>query len=188
MRRERRALSPAERQGLAARLGGTASRYLLQRRARRFACYLANDGEMDLMPLVERLWAANRRTYLPALHGMRLWFLPFSPRTPLANNRFGIPEPDISPVRRCAPRALDVVLMPLVPFDRHGNRLGMGGGFYDATFGYKLRPRALSKPVMVGVAYDFQRVPQLPVQPWDVPLDGVVTESGFHEFDPEDRP
>lgn len=182
MRTRRRALSERERADCARRLVRATASDILLRRARRFACYLPNDGEMDLTPLMARLWALGRWSYLPVIRGPRLWFLRYQPGTPLAANRFGIPEPDLAPTKRCAPFALDIVLMPLVAFDDAGNRLGMGGGYYDQTFAYKSRRRAWRKPLLLGVAYEFQRISSLPTHPWDVALDGIVTEEGFQKF------
>lgn len=154
----------------------------LFKRSRRVGCYLAHDGEMDLTPLIKRLWKMNKTVYLPVLRRQRLWFLPFAAHTPLANNRFGIPEPVAPPEARCTPQVLDLVLMPLVAFDNEGHRLGMGGGFYDRTFAYRLHRRHWIRPHLIGVAYDLQRVPVLPTRPWDVPMDGVATESGVRVF------
>lgn len=182
MRRRRRALSASERarlsQSLARRLGGS----LRVSRARTVACYLANDGEMDLGPMIARMRSRGTRVLLPVLHGDALWFLPFEPDTPLTPNRFGIPEPDVAAGSRCRARDLDLVLMPLVAFDAAGNRLGMGGGYYDRTFAY-LRSRTVwKKPLLVGIAYEFQKLPSLAPQPWDVPLHAVATEKHLYRF------
>ncbi len=132
--------------------------------------------------MIARIWAAGKRTYLPVLHGRRLWFLPYDSETPLARNRFGILEPDVSPKRRRALEALDMVLVPLVAFDEQGNRLGMGGGYYDRTFAYLLGRRRWTRPLLVGVAYEFQCSAALPTRPWDVPLQAVATERGLRFF------
>ena len=77
------------------------------------------------------------------------------------------------------PDTLDVALVPLLGFDDHGQRLGMGGGFYDRYFS-----SAEQRPWIVGIAYDIQRLEKsLPSEPWDVMLDAVVTETGSHVFD-----
>jgi 5-formyltetrahydrofolate cyclo-ligase len=144
--------------------------------------YLARDGELDLQPLVERAWAAGKRTYLPALWRGRLAFLPHQRDSAMRRNRFGIPEPAVGPRRRASPCALDLVLMPLVAFGAGGARLGMGGGFYDRTFAASVHRRHWRRPLLVGVGYAFQRVQPLPAQPWDVPLHGVVTEAGAEWF------
>jgi len=181
MRQRRRNLTPRARrtaaQQLARHLGGTP----LFHRARHIALYLSNDGEMDLTPLLTLARARGKQCYLPVLSPAfhnRLWFAPWRPHTPLLPNTFGIPEPAL-PWRAMRPAwALDLVLTPLVAFDPEGNRLGMGGGFYDRTFAYLRQRRHWCKPHLIGVAYRFQQVAALPCQPWDVPLAGVVTEAG----------
>ena len=182
MRRRRRALSAVERAHLAASLARRLATSLRVRRARNVACYLANDGEMDLAPVVTWLRKAGTQVLLPALHGGALWFLPFDADTRLTPNRFGIPEPHVPAHTRCRARHLDLVLMPLVAFDAAGNRLGMGGGYYDRTFAY-LRSRSVWKrPLLIGIAYEFQRLPSLPRRPWDVPVHAVATEKHLYRF------
>lgn len=95
----------------------------------------------------------------------------------LTRNAFGITEPCAYAARARA-QTLDVVFMPLVGFDDYGNRLGMGGGFYDRAFA-KLRGR---KPLRIGLAHSCQKVPKLARQSWDVPLHGIGTESTFSLF------
>jgi len=75
--------------------------------------------------------------------------------------------------------ALDIALVPLVAFDDYGRRLGMGGGYYDRTFAYLRHREHWRRPKLIGVAFEFQRVAELPAQPWDVPLDGIITEKGL---------
>ena len=152
------------------------------RGSRRIACYLANDGEPDLAPIMGFLRATGRQVLLPALHGRALWFLPCDEGSPLAPNRFGIPEPRVSARARCPAHRLDIVLMPLVAFDSSGNRLGMGGGYYDRTFAYLKTRTIWKRPLLIGVAYEFQRVESLPSQPWDIPLHAVATEKRLQHF------
>ena len=176
IRRRRRAQSASDRcaaaRALSNRLAG--SGWFIN--SRTIAVYLSNDGEIDLLPLVARAWAMGKRTYLPRLCGPKLWFLPFHPQTVFAANRFSIPEPAEPARRRIHPLFLDLVLFPLVAFDRCGNRLGMGGGYYDRTFEAVRRRTAWRGPKRIGVAYELQKVDSLPVEDWDVPLDGIVTE------------
>ena len=73
-----------------------------------------------------------------------------------------------------------VVLAPLVAFDRVGNRLGQGGGYYDRAIG----SCAEFRPVIIGVAHAFQEVDAVPVERWDEPIDAVVTERSMVEFTP----
>jgi 5-formyltetrahydrofolate cyclo-ligase len=76
--------------------------------------------------------------------------------------------------------SLDLVLAPLVAFDAHGNRLGMGGGFYDRSFAYLLRHTRWLRPRLIGLAYDFQRQSRLPSQAWDVPLQAIATDQHLY--------
>ena len=183
LRQRRRALPAADRSRYAKQIADVVTDMLDGAKRKRVACYLPTDGEMDLSVLIERLWHSKHRVYLPALHGPRLRFLRYRPDTPLVDNQYGIPEPIADSAERCIPSALDTVLMPLVAFDHQGNRLGMGGGYYDRTFAFKTRPeRTRFTPALVGVAYEFQAVDELPWQEWDVPLDGIVTEAAYQAF------
>lgn len=144
-------------------------------RARRIALYWPMDGEID--PRLLRRAPRLRRTifYLPCLQSWpesTLRFARWSRDGRLARNRFGIPEPrDRATV---AAHLLDVILMPLTGFDARGNRLGMGGGFYDRTLAFARA--GARRPLLVGVAHDCQEVPALPAADWDVPLHQVVTD------------
>lgn len=177
LRHRRRSLSRTERNRRARALALQFIDTQLAHRCQRVAVFLPNDGEPDLKPLIRRLWAMGKQCYLPVLNRHRLWFLPYYQHTPLRPNRFQIPEPAMVPNRRIPPQTLDLVLTPLVAFDRRGNRLGMGGGFYDRTFAYLDHRRHWRRPQLLGVAFDFQEVEELPAHPWDVPLNGVITDS-----------
>ena len=72
--------------------------------------------------------------------------------------------------------------MPLVGFDLNGYRLGMGGGFYDTSLAYLRRRSAWKKPFLMGIAYECQKVETLPRDPWDIPLDAVLTEKKLYRF------
>ena len=79
---------------------------------------------------------------------------------------------------------IDLVLVPLLGFDRRGNRLGAGAGYYDRSFAFlKEKPRP-AQPLLVGIGYHFQELPQLTPQPWDVALDFVATDRELIECAP----
>ena len=144
--------------------------------ARTVALFLSFDGELDTRPLIDQLWRSGKQVYLPVLHPFspgNLLFLHYHPHSDLVMNRLKIYEPKLD-VRDVLPLSkLDVLITPLVAFDAQGQRLGMGGGFYDRTMQnwqqYALTP--------VGYAHDCQFVEKLPVEEWDVPLPAVVTPS-----------
>jgi 5-formyltetrahydrofolate cyclo-ligase len=185
LRKLRRALDDDERLQRAEDLCRQLSRQALFRTSRRIAAYLPADGEIETEPLIELAWRMGKQVYLPVLVPFlsnRLWFARFEPDTRLVSNRYGIAEPELVHRKRITPQALDIVLAPLVGFDRSGNRLGMGGGFYDRSFGYLLNRRHLHKPRLIGLGYDFQLLPKLPTEPWDVPLTAVATDSDWYRF------
>ena len=95
-------------------------------------------------------------------------------------NRYGIPEPDRPIRQRIRAASLDLIVAPLVAFDIYGNRLGMGGGFYDRTLAFLKRRGSWRKPVVVGVAYEFQKVQRLTAQPWDVPMHAIATDRALY--------
>ncbi|NND60800.1 MAG: 5-formyltetrahydrofolate cyclo-ligase [Gammaproteobacteria bacterium] len=177
VRRQRQALSEAQRNTAAQALfdGLRGCPFFLK--ARRTAAYLAQDGEIDPRPAIEHLWQSGREVYLPVLQpGSRLAFAPFTSTTQLKPNRFGIGEPDVDARQLLSPRQLDLVLAPLVAFDSHGHRLGMGGGYYDRTFSYLLRSGSWQRPLLTGIAYDFQERTNMQPQAWDVPMRYIITD------------
>lgn len=148
--------------------------------SRHIAGYLAVNNEMDPAGVLAAAHAAGKQVYLPVLSGKNepMQFAPYVPGAVLKANRLGILEPDVSRDQLLHPKELDLVLTPLVAFDTHGNRLGMGGGFYDRTFVFCHTPGP--RPFLLGLAYELQKVPPLTRQPWDVPLDAVVTEAALY--------
>ena len=150
-------------------------------RPKRIALFLSQDGEMSTKPLIQKLWHRAHQVYLPVvLESGLLKFALYLPDSELVANRFGIEEPVTRPGDWLDPKMLDIVIMPLVGFDLQGHRLGMGGGFYDKTFAFKRHMKR--KPTLIGWAHQCQQVESLPCQPWDVPMDALVTEQGIVEF------
>jgi 5-formyltetrahydrofolate cyclo-ligase len=154
-------------------------------RQQHFALYLANDAELPTAPLITALWQAGKQVYLPVLHPFcpgYLLFLHYEPSTTLSLNRFGIAEPQLNCASVQPVAKLDVIFTPLVAFDQTGNRLGMGGGFYDRTLSQLNPLPARQQPQIVGLAYACQQVAQLPAAAWDQPLDSVITPQQYWQF------
>jgi len=152
-------------------------------RYRRIGFYLPFRGEMDLLPLLNRALWLGKPCYLPVVPARFQRLLRFSrltERRSWYHNRFGIPE-HWSP-RQLRARQLDLLFLPLVGFDEAGYRLGMGGGFYDASLAYLTRRKAWRKPLLVGVGYEWQKVEKVPHDPWDMPLDAVLTDKRLRWF------
>ncbi|MET0328869.1 MAG: 5-formyltetrahydrofolate cyclo-ligase [Luteimonas sp.] len=138
------------------------------------AGYWASDGEIGLHVFQMRL-PAGLVYCLPVLHDDILRFAPWRAGDPLVTNRYGIPEPDVAPASALDAREMALVVTPLVGFDAHGQRLGMGGGWYDRTFAFRRAQAA--PPLLVGAAFALQQVDALEAADWDVPLDAVCTDA-----------
>ena len=144
------------------------------------ASYLANDGEPALDLFIKTCSTTQCQHYLPVLDRQRLKFSPYSWGDELENNKFNIPEPS---AKSYFPATLfTTIIIPLVGFDEHGHRLGMGGGYYDRTLSFMLNPLCRKKPLLIGVAYSSQMVSNIKRQAWDVPLDAIITELGLTCF------
>lgn len=178
LRQQRRALSSETQQHHAWAMAWQLSRHSLFRRSKHIAAYIAADGEIDPEMLIHMAWKAKKSVYLPVLAPLadRLYFAPYSAGCRLRANRFGIPEPEVHPGLWIKPRQLDLILMPLVGFDCEGNRLGMGGGFYDRSLEFTRYRKSSHRPYLAGLAHQLQQVDQLPHQPHDVPMQLIVTE------------
>ena len=176
IRQRRRALTPEQQTQFALQAADRMMAYPPVLLAQTVAVFLPFDGELDTRPLIDQLWRAGKRVYLPVLHPFspgNLLFLHYHPSSDLVVNRLNIREPKLD-VRDVLPLSqLDVLVTPLVAFDAAGQRLGMGGGFYDRTLQnwrqHRLQP--------VGYAHDCQQVDALPTEQWDIPLPAVITPS-----------
>ena len=143
------------------------------RNAQHIALYVSFDGEISTDKLIKILWAQGKQVYLPVLHPFNpnhLLFLRYLPDTPMLKNKFGIWEPKLNVQSVLPLEELDILFTPLVAFDKQGNRLGMGGGFYDRT----LQNWRNSSFIPVGLAHQCQQVEQLPTEAWDVPLHQIL--------------
>lgn len=179
MRARRRAVSIADQRRAAESIARILDRQHWLRPGRRVAAYLSHGHEPDLTDALELMRRRHCRLYLPVVTQAgrgRMEFLSFDTGTPLRYGAFGIREPDPRHAERIRVRELDLILVPLVAVDPSGTRLGNGAGFYDRRLSHLRGERRWRRPRLVGIAYDFQRVTHLPAQPWDVPLDAVITE------------
>lgn len=177
MRSQRRQLSVAASRLAAQQLCRQLQQQLWFQRARHIGLYLPMPGEINPLPAVSQRWTLDHQLYLPSVSTrppIRMQMLPWVPGEQLLTNKFGVGEP-MSIANGARPLwALDLLLIPLLAFDRQGNRLGMGGGYYDRLLATLAgRPR---RPRLVGLAYAFQEVVTIPTASWDIPLDLVATE------------
>lgn len=111
-------------------------------------------------------WHDRKRFFLPRVNGVNLDILPYD-ESRLELGSFHIEEPTGS--ETVSPDEIDLIVVPAVAYDRRGNRLGRGKGFYD-------RLLAEARATKIGVGYEFQLLDQLPAEPHDVPMDYVITQ------------
>lgn len=181
---QRSLLSLSERQHASKIISQRLAKTILFIRSKRIAFYFANKGEVDTSLLLKKALSLGKECYLPILHPVKhnqMWFGSYKLGDPLTKNSFGILEPTLESAQQAPAWSLDLVLTPLVAFDDKGNRLGMGGGFYDRTFSF-LQNTMKNKPKLIGLAYDFQQLPEIHIQAWDIPLDFVITETNVYYF------
>ncbi|NOT18419.1 MAG: 5-formyltetrahydrofolate cyclo-ligase [Sulfuriferula sp.] len=180
----RRALTAMQRHHAAQQLLIHVIRSRLLLRHQHIGLYLAHGTEINTLPLINRLLALGKTVYLPALpfgRSKQLWFHRIEAHQPWHVNQFGIPENQTSV--RVRARQLDVLFMPLVGYDDAGSRIGMGGGYYDASLAYLRRRRYHIKPRLIGIAFTCQHLTlALPADSWDVPLHGILTEQNLRYF------
>ena len=173
IRKTRRNLTALQQQQAAQRITQQVLSFIEQHQAQHIALYLAVDGEIATQPLIEQLWQQGKNVYLPVLHPFcqgHLLFLRYLPDTPMKANTFGIFEPHLNVQNVIPLEQLDVIFTPLVAFDKQGNRLGMGGGFYDRTLQHWQQKHFIP----IGLAHQCQQVDTLPVESWDMPLERIL--------------
>ena len=192
--RQRRQLTAGERRQYAR----MASLHLIKLQQRlpphaKIGLYYDGFGELPTQPLLDWIIRSNYQPYLPVVGSLgrtkngnddkRLRFVPIYQskllNIPTRIHSLGMKQNHHR--RLLWARELDVIICPLVAVDKNGNRMGMGGGFYDTTLG-KSHQSGTTKPLKIGWCYDFQVVEQLERQAWDVPLDGLITPSGLRWF------
>ena len=183
IRQKRRALSFSEKNPAAKKLLHSLRQSQAFQAAQHVAIYQTQDGEISTELLIKDLLARKKTLYLPVLHPFKkghLVFVRFDKNTRMQKNRFGILEPEFRVENTINPALLHWVCMPLVAFDEQGNRLGMGGGFYDRTFAFVRH--ASVKPQLLGLAYELQKYAKLPAETWDIPLAAIATQEKLYAF------
>ena len=178
LRARRRQLDESERQVMNASINQFLTNFIAEHRPASIAAFWSFDGEPGLLPTLELSSRQGTQIVLPVISnspaGNTLLFRQWSPDTLMKTNNFGIPEPDDTPEVLLAD--IDLILIPLVAWDETGGRLGMGAGFYDRA----LQPCSQSDtPIRTGVAYQLQKVANVPDEPWDIRLHRVLSETGW---------
>jgi len=183
VRQKRRALPTKRQQTDAHKI---LNRLIVQPRihkAQKISVTLAYDGEIDTHLFIEWCWTQQKQIFLPIVDPNKkgnLLFLEYTKDTQMAFNRYGISEPKFENKHACPVVDLDIIFTPLVAFDIDGNRIGMGGGYYDRILAPWFQDK--SGPYPIGLAHDCQLVNKLPIESWDVPLPEIITPSKRYLF------
>lgn len=145
--------------------------------AQHIGFYQSIGGEINLDDLWLDACTQKKNAYFPVIvdDKKNLRFLPRLPDTPTKINRFGILEPELPLSQAVSVKKLELIFVPLLAFDRFGNRLGRGQGYYDFTL------KKHQDTFLIGLAYAFQQEPMLLTDSWDIPLDCIVTEEAILE-------
>lgn len=157
--------------------------------AKHIAFYFSNDGEISPKIILQLALRLGKQCYMPKIANKHLNFLNYKAGDSLKKNRFGINEPKPS-AKKIRAEQLDIVFLPLVGFDSHGNRLGMGGGFYDRSFSFKKNPNKnqkkytyrKAKPYLFGLAHHLQKVDTIPTESWDIDLNAIISDREVMKF------
>ena len=131
--------------------------------------YFPYSYEIDVIKILENFRKRNYQVSLPKIKkNSQMDFFNWSPNDPLVINKYGIPEPVSKKIRYP-----DILLVPLVAFDKSFNRIGYGGGYYDR---YIKKIKKIKRIITIGLAYSFQEVKKIPINKYDIKLDFVITE------------
>ena len=186
MQARRKALDPSAIHQAAALVAAQVIQLPQFLNARHIGCYLAIEGELDPMPIMQCANSLQKQLYLPVINtpastnDETLQFFSYALGDPLFKGQHGISAPAHRSALPQDAADLDVMIVPLVAFDSLCNRLGRGAGHYDRTLnGVKQRCGRL--PYLIGLAYEFQKIPHIVTDKWDVPMNIVVTEQNSYQ-------
>ncbi|QDP00438.1 5-formyltetrahydrofolate cyclo-ligase [Thalassotalea sp. PS06] len=173
LKQKRKALSLTEQSLAAEQLSLSLQSYCRTKNITRVAGYIAANGEIDLAPFFTWCDESHIQVCVPVLHPFskgHLLFLQYDKNTPMITNRYQLKEPQLDVGKVIPTQQIDLLVTPLVGFDINGNRLGMGGGYYDRT----LASNPALQDKAIGVAHKCQQVESLKPQPWDIPLKKII--------------
>ncbi len=151
-------------------------------RAKNIGCYIGVNGEASCVEFMRNAYTRKKRIFVPVLRKNNMEFYRLFPDSELQNNQFNIPEPVPTEQNLMPAQNLNVILVPLLAFDLSGNRLGMGGGYYDKLLSFTKRRDKFRRPLLVGMAYDFQKIDKIVANHWDIPMHIVATETQTYRF------
>lgn len=144
------------------------------------ASYMSFGGEIDTFKINDFLIKSGHTVCLPIIDESKkglMNFYTYQDVSELRPNRYKILEPTANDNKFVPPDNLDIVIVPLVAFNAQGDRIGMGGGYYD-----RMLKKVSTNCLALGLAHDFQKVEQIYRHKYDMPLDEVITPSKHYVF------
>ena len=166
IREQKRAMTEAQIVDASARLGALFAECPAYKAAKTIYGYLPYNQEVRTVPMLERALQEGKRVAVPKVYGEEMKFIYISDLSAVEKGYAGIPEPVADEPVADDPTAL--VLMPGLAFDKEGHRIGYGGGFYD-----RFLAEEPNHPT-VALCYDFQVLPKLETEEFDIPVDCVL--------------
>jgi len=178
LRAKRMALSPSCQAKTASNVAKILSKQTIFQKSQRIAAYFARDGEVNLQSVINQEMNHYKQWFMPVLkiNEKSLGFSRYDKNSSLCLNQYGILEPINSANQILKAEDMHLILLPLVGFDRLGNRLGMGGGFYDRALA-NCPAKSDDGPVLLGIAHSCQECKHIDAEPWDISLHMVITGS-----------
>ena len=152
------------------------------REAKKVALYYADENEVQTSFLMQPLFGMGVELYFPVINHDSLLFYSYRENEKMEEAVFGIMQPPIKNKEPIDYSELDVICLPLVAFDKQCIRIGRGGGYYDRALA-SIKSKRCSKPFLLGLAYEFQQVEEIPAELWDIPLEAVSTEKTIYYRD-----
>ena len=163
---KRRMMSAEERTAQSALILSQLEKMTVFQEAKTILLYYPKNNEVDVLPLFKR-YKRDKVLLLPVTHRRGMTANPYEGNDKMHRGKVGIPEPTTPPYEG----EIDLIIVPAVAFDKQGNRLGRGGGYYDRFL------KKQSHATFIGVGYDFQLVDEVPVRKHDQKMHRIILPS-----------
>jgi len=153
-------------------------------KAKHIASYVSDENELDPNVIINAARHLDKHIFLPVIPtngDKHLTYYPYDSDDTLVANHYNILEPKTNSIQAADTESFDIILVPLVGFDKHCNRLGRGAGYYDHSLAFTIGKNTDERPLLVGLAYEFQKLSEFEPSKWDVPLDIIITEKEIYQ-------
>lgn len=178
LRARRKKLTPAYISKCSSQVAAQLVHHVAFLNSQHIGYYSADEGEIDPSLIIEASHRLGKSVYLPVFsnEAKTLFFYKVEKTSQLLKNKFGILEPSITNEEPHLAEQFDLLLIPLVAFDKEGYRIGRGAGYYDRFLHFILEKPYQKHPILIGLGYEFQKVDHIVRESWDVPMDYIITE------------